>query len=408
MSTNYLDRLRIERESNEAIDTYKAQQEIRRRIAELDVQKIDFPVAALPPRIQEFIQAFKTVWHVPADHYGLAILTAAGAAIGNSARIDDRGSYHPAVLNSCLVDVPGSGKTPTIKTVLRPFRRLEEEARKEHATAVMEAKLEAAQESGNKTLIVKIPPPQEYLVGDFTLEALVDTLEANPRGAFAWSDEIEGFLSSMDKYRTGKGGDGPFWLSAYTGETYKNNRRNRERPVFIPRVFCPFIGGIQPDLIKKFADDSRESSGFLSRVLFTIPPLSKKQHYHNDRPDTSHHEHWERVIRKIVAVKPNEIRREDDDTTFYVPHEVPMSEEAKAAYEGFYNGLADQINGLAEHDIVKRSTLIKFETHCLRFALILHFLEWASSHPLLSADEPRDGCWPRCHPPHPHRGQHDA
>lgn len=384
---------RIAREMNDeqnnlAIDIHKAQQAIRKRIANLQIRKQDFPLDCLPPRIEEFVKAYMTTFRVPADHYALAILTAAGAAVGNSARIDDRGSYHPAVLYACLVDVPGSGKTPTIKTVLRPFRRLEEEARRSHALAVAIAKEEAKEDK--KGTPAKLPPPLEYLVGDFTLEALVDTLEANPRGALAWSDEIEGFISSMDKYRNGKGGDGPFWLSAFTGETYKNNRRNRERPVYLPRVFCPFIGGIQPGLLSRFGDDSRDSSGFLARVLFTIPPLQPKQHYHNHRPDRMHQEHWESVIRKIVKVEPREVNREQDAATFHVPHEVPMSEGAKSAYEGFFNGLADQINTLDSGDEVKRSTLVKFETHCLRFALILHFLEWASSAPTPESHQTSD------------------
>ena len=381
-----LERELIDEETNRALDLHKVRQAIARRLGNLQIRKIDFPLDCLPPRIEEFVRAYMTTFKVPADHYALAILTAAGAAIGNAARIDDRGTYHPAVLYGCLVDVPGSGKTPTINTVLRPFRKLEEEARQSHALAVAIAK-EDAKEEGKKGVIPRLPPPVEYLVGDFTLEALVDTLEANPRGAMAWSDEIEGFLSAMDKYRNGKGGDGPFWLSAFTGETYKNNRRNRERPVYLPRVFCPFLGGIQPGLLSRFGDDSRDSSGFLARVLFTIPPLQPKQHYHNRRPDRMHQEHWEAVIRKIVKVQPKSITRELEASEFHVPHEVPMSDGAKTAYEGFFNGLADQVNNLEAGDEVKRSTLVKFETHCLRFALILHFLEWASKQPVPETHE---------------------
>ena len=337
----------------------------------------------MPKRIEEFVKAYVSVFHAPADHYGLSLLTAAGAALGNSVRIDDRGTLHPPVLYSCLVDVPGSGKTPTLDTVFRPFTVLEEEARKEHARAEAEAKAMGDEEP--------IPHPAETMVVDFTLESLVDVLERNPRGVIAISDEIEGFLTGMDKYRNGKGGDGPFWLSGYTGQPYKANRRNRGgKPAYIPRVFCPFIGGIQPGLLTSFADDSRDSSGFLARVLFTIPPLAKKQHYHNDRPDRGHTEHWEKVIRRLREITPQEVEVDEAGRSYTRPHIVKMSSDAKKIYAGFVNGLADRINDLEERDLVERSTLVKFETHTLRFALILHFLDWANANPITAAQQPSD------------------
>lgn len=380
--SNYQDPalIRIHAENNQRDELTTAQANVRKRIAELKITKIEFPLDCLPAKIAAFVRAYMDVFKVPGDHYGLAILTAAGAAIGNAARIDDRGTHHPAVLNSVFVDVPGSGKTPTIATVLRPFVKIEAENQMRYAEALADYKAEAKLKKTKEDDSEDEPPsPAETLVGDFTLESLVDVLENNSRGILAWADEIEGFLAGMDKYRTGKGGDEKFWLSAYTGEPYKINRRGRGKPLYLPRVFCPFMGGVQPGLLKGFGDDNRDSSGFLSRLLFTIPPLAKKQKFHNQRPHDKHAQHWDQVIRLIFSVPPSETIVNAGGLELVKPHVMKISPAAYKLYADFYNGLGDRINDLDPTDLTTRSTLVKFETHCLRFALILHFLDWASN-----------------------------
>lgn len=377
---------KVQMENAEAMSITKGSNAIRERIKNLVITKTEFPLDCLPTGVAEFVRAYMDVFKVPADHYGLAILTAAGAAIGNAARINDRGTLHPAVLDAVFVDVPGSGKTPTIGTVLKPFVKIEGEHQRDYDRAMHDWKenaKQAAARNGGKVPADELedepPHPSEMLVGDFTLESLIDVLEHNTRGVLAWADEIEGFIASMDKYRTGKGGDDKFWLSAYTGEPYKTNRRNRGRPVYLPRVFCPFMGGIQPGLLTIFSDDKRDRSGFLSRLLFTIPPLARKQHYHNQRPHDKHAAHWERCVRRLLSVPPKEVTSEFSGRELVTPHEIEMSDDARGIYAAFINGIADRINDLDELDIVTRSTLVKFETHLLRFALILHYLDWAST-----------------------------
>ncbi|MEL6357168.1 MAG: DUF3987 domain-containing protein, partial [Bacteroidota bacterium] len=374
---------------DQLIDIGVRRKTIKNRIANEQIEKIKFPVECLPPRLTEFIKGYMEVYDVSADHYGLCMLVAGGAALGNSVRIDDRGTDHPPVIYDTLVDRPGSGKTPTLNTILRPFVKREIGLRKEYAFK----QLEARQEMANTGQEITVPKPEQVLYNDFTLESLVDGLQASPRGILAYHDEIEGFLSSMDRYRSGKGGDGPFWLSAHTGAPYKNNRRNRERPVFLPRVFCPFVGGIQPGLLTRFGDENRESSGFLARILFSIPDRSHKQPYHNDRPDRSHAEHWEKVINYLFQVQPKEMIDAKDEFADPVvePHTIQMSDAARNLYAAFYNGLAARVNSC--EDETEHSTLVKFETHTLRIALILHFLDWASRMSLLKNQVPSKDLW---------------
>lgn len=345
---------------------------LKHRIANEAIEKKKFPVECFPPVLAEFMKGYAEVYDAPTDHYGLCFLTAIGAAIGNTARIDDRGTAHPAVFYAALVDLPGSGKTPTMETVLKPFLKRERQLLREYQNRLKEAAAEQLA-SGND---VTVPTPEQLLFNDFTLESLVDGLQASPRGIFAYHDEIEGFLSAMDKYRSGKGGDGPFWLSAHTGSSYKNNRRNRVHPVFLPMVFCPFIGGIQPGLLEHFSNDSRDSSGFLARILFSIPPRTIKQPYHNMRPDPGHALRWEMMVNRLFDLKPlvNEFLADGEPNE--EPHIILLDDKAKRVYQAFYNGLAEKVN--ATEDTTTRSTLVKFETHALRIALVLHFADWAA------------------------------
>lgn len=344
---------------------------VRERMKET-IEKSKFPIEALPPVLQEFIKGYMDVYDVPADHYGLAFLTVGGAAIGNAAVIDDRGTVHPPVIYAAVVDLPGSGKTPTINTVLKPLVKREQELQRQYEFKLRQA-AEETMETGKE---VSISTPEQILYNDFTLESLIDGLQASPRGILAFHDELDGFLSSMDQYRSGKGGDGAFWTSAYNANAYKANRRNRKRPVFLPRVFCPFLGGIQPGLLDQFSNDNRDSSGFLARILFSIPGRSLKQPYHNARPDPGHAERWESMIHRIFEVKPIQHEAAGDfNDAREEPNVIQLSSDAQSIYAVFYNSLAEKVN--ETDNTTERSTLIKFETHVLRIALILHFLDWS-------------------------------
>src|SRR5262249_19839545 len=82
-----------------------------------------------------------------------------------------------------------------------------------------------------------------------------------------YQDEMSGWFGSMDKYSGARGAakDRAFWLEAFNGAPYSVNRVGRGA-VFIENLSASLIGGIQPEPIRKLADESMDD-GLLQRLL---------------------------------------------------------------------------------------------------------------------------------------------
>ena len=56
--------------------------------------------------------------------------------------------------------------------------------------------------------------PTQFVVGDTTIESIVDVVKGNPRGVVLWRDELTGWLMNVARY--GGGNDRPFWLERWS------------------------------------------------------------------------------------------------------------------------------------------------------------------------------------------------
>ncbi len=63
-------------------------------------------------------------------------------------------------------------------------------------------------------------------------------------------DEMTKWVMSMDQYKNGKGGDRPFYLSAWNGEpVYIDRAKNMREPIVVPHPFLTVVGGMTPDML---------------------------------------------------------------------------------------------------------------------------------------------------------------
>ena len=70
----------------------------------------------------------------------------------------------------------------------------------------------------------------------------------------------------MSQYKGGRGNDRQHWMSIWSGVQIVNNRVSLSEPIIIDGPFVCVTGGIQPDALDDFIDDSRED-GFSARLL---------------------------------------------------------------------------------------------------------------------------------------------
>lgn len=333
-----------------------------------------FPTEVFPLRCQEMILSYSRCFGAKPEHYGLAMLTVAGAALGNAAWVIERGKAHPPILYSVIVDIPNTGKSPTVETVLSPLKKIEKRLQAENTEKYREYM--AAKAAGQT---IGEPRFREFILNDFTLEKVYSILHSNPRGALVWRDELRGWLGSMNKYSAGS--DETFWMEVWNGNSAKISRvKQGGRSMYIDYPFMCVIGTVQPLILKQFAAGTKANDGFLARMIFSYPDFSKKMQHNAIYPDRDHLERWGAMIEKIYSL-PAEIRTPKDEfeSPTIEPYHIELTEEAQKVYIEFYNKNTDQIN--ESDDEVSQAMLGKFDSYCLRMAVILEVLYWAEVGP---------------------------
>ena len=225
------------------------------------------PRGLLPDLLEAY--AFDQGMTIGADIAGIA----AGALAVCAAAIPDRiqlqvkrhntGWMESARLWVALVGPVSAKKSPIMTTVARPLRRIDSElARQNSNDRGRFDKLPAEEKKQTDA-----PKQTRLLLQDTTIEAAQDILKDSPDGVLCYQDELSGWFGSMDKYSGARGSakDRAFWLEAFNGQSYSVNRVGRGS-VFIERLSVSILGGIQPEPIRKLADESMDD-GLLQRLM---------------------------------------------------------------------------------------------------------------------------------------------
>jgi len=209
-----------------------------------------FPLDVLPLPARGLAEAAARSIACPVDFPAVAILAAASGLIGRSVVLRVKAGYVASVsLYAALVGSPSSGKSPALRAALAPLWALAN-ALHERWRAEMDdwekAKPDERGEPPELTRIVSTDP---------TTEALAPILAANPRGLTVAPDEMTKWVMSMDQYKGGKGGDRPFYLSAWGGEAvFIDRAKHMREPIAVPHPFLTVIGGMTPDMLSTLSE----------------------------------------------------------------------------------------------------------------------------------------------------------
>jgi len=244
-----------------------------------------FPLDALPRPLAFVVQNIATSVGCDPSVCALPLLSAIGACVGNSRRIEIKSGWRePPGLWVAIVAESGQGKTPAIKPILKPIRDRQGEAIKQHAAD--KAKFDIAMEAYERELAAHRksgkgdrpkqpvePTAERCIVSDTTIEGLCSVLSENPRGLLSFNDELAAFFGGIDRYAARAGGDLPHWLTMYDAETLLVDRKTGDkRTIHVKRAFVSLAGGIQPAMLCKSMTEERLASGLMSRFVFTMPP----------------------------------------------------------------------------------------------------------------------------------------
>lgn len=238
----------------------------------------------------------------PPDYLAVAMLSAAGAVIGNKVGIfpyanDESWEVYPALWGGIVGD-PGTKKTPSLLHAHKPLHHLESQAAQKYASDMQAYKQSMLQHekavaawNKNKGTNFKPTPPVEpkrtrYVVHDSTYQALGVILADNPRGVLALADELSGLLQSLDT--AGQEAARGFYLTGWSGTGGYSFDRVGRGSITLDRYCLSIFGGFQPDRVKAYVQftqrGSSKNDGLLQRFQLLVWPDSLGTFHLVDRP----------------------------------------------------------------------------------------------------------------------------
>lgn len=335
-----------------------------------------FPLDVLPIPARDLAEAVALSIGCPVDFPAVASLAAASGLIGRSASLLVKpGYFESASLYLALVGGASSGKSPAIRAALAPIREIGGELHAEWRKALDAWKRAPEGDRGDK------PAPARIDTSDPTTEALGPILAANPRGLIVTPDEMTKWIMGMDQYKGGKGGDRPFYLSAWGGEPVTIDRaKHASEPIMVPHPYLTVVGGMTPDMLGEVSEGRGREDGFSARLLFCYPDRVQRPYSEAGIPEAVA-DGW----RDLAARLRDRPMRDLDKGP--APHVAKMTPEARGAWAAWCQAHRHEQEADDFPDSLD-GAWGKLEAYAARLALILHLMDLAGDPTGPSGGEP--------------------
>jgi Protein of unknown function (DUF3987) len=299
---------------------------------------VPFPTAALPSAVRRYVDASADAIGCDTAMIALPKLAGLGRMIGLSRVIELKpGWIEPAILWIALVAASGTHKTPAIKKATEIVRDFDD---------------------GNAPNR-KNRPCSRFIVNNITMPALFELLADEPDGLLLVQDELAGWLRQIGKSPSGVGTDIGHWLSAWSAEPLRVDRKTGSRPSLnLRRPAISLIGGVQPDTLRRAIGLEHMQDGLCARLLLAMPE-SRPVRWTDCMVPHSVEREMRSVYEQLLLLRPNV----DGE-----PAAIPLSAGARRIWIEFYNGHHAHIETL---DQELRAAGTKSTAYAARFALIV-------------------------------------
>lgn len=336
---------------------------------------IPFPSHLLPSPLQEIVREGSRAIGCDQSFIALPVMSAAGAAIGNTIRlVVKKGWTVPPTTWTLIVGESGTAKSPAFKVAKSAIQRHQKnlierydreladyETAKEAYDAAKKSRKRSDDDPAAKP---QHPVPVRCVVSDTTVEALAPILSHNPRGVLLQRDELNGWLGSFNQYKSTKGADESHWLSMFDGESITVDRKGEgTRPTFVDTALVSITGGIQPAILAKSMNQEHRASGLASRFLLASPPR-RPQRWTDEEITDETQLAFDRLFIKLFEIDFGDGESE--------PSFIGMSSEAKQVWRDFFNRHHEEQAELIGDAAAAWSKLIGYVP---RVALLFHIIK---------------------------------
>ena len=320
-----------------------------------EYESIPFPSEVFPEQIRQIINRTRTCLNFPLDYICPALIFASSVALGNAIAVEiKKGWKEKAIFYMAIVGEPGTNKSSCLEFAIEPLRKIDRDNLKTYKKKLKQ--YEATKNDPDKN--IEQPVYGQIVLSDITVEGFLKQHLNTPRGLAIYADELMGFVKSFSRYRSGN--DEEIWTQLFTGVPIIVNRLHSDS-FSVSNPFVGIIGGVQPGLLRKFAD-GKTDSGFIYRWLFAYPDKRTFSRFQDDEIDDHTMNQWETIIDTIRRIRYN------GKTTV-----IRLSPESYDLYKQWYNTGRETMEHASTSFI---GITTKMERYCARFALILEVLRY--------------------------------
>ncbi len=196
----------------------------------------DFPLGAMPMKIQRIIREANDCYGYPVDYLAGAMLVALGLGIGNTHFARLKGKWdESAILFMALVGRPGACKSHPLNFAIRPFSDIDGVNNSAFQKELAEYNRQCELPMKERTVAHPVlPVNKRFLISDATPEAMMLIHSHNLRGICMWNDELAGWFKNFNRYN--KGSDEEYWLKLYNANPIFSDRKGAKDSVYIGRA----------------------------------------------------------------------------------------------------------------------------------------------------------------------------
>ena len=364
-----------------------------------------FDPVLLPATLKPWVVDIAERMQCPVEFPAVSAMVAIAAMIGRRASVrplqyDDWTEYPN--LWGALIGRPSIMKSPPMKQILTPIRKLTESAREEYNLAMKEYKrqaelanietkhtrrtIESAMNKGEDIEILsdklaletpEKPKRRRYTVNDTTIEALAEVLADNPSGILVERDELMGFFKYLD--RPGQEGARAFYLESWAGNASYESDRIARGNTSIGGACTSILGTIQPGPLGLYLNEAISGGtgddGLMQRFQLAVWPDDPGKWRVVDRyPDKDARNTAFDLFCWLENLNALALGAESD---IFAEFGIPYFRFAPVAQERFHDWMTVRENRLrrgTEHPAME-SHLTKYRKLIPALSLIMHLAE---------------------------------
>jgi hypothetical protein len=332
-----------------------------------------FPVDLLPEPVAQYVTAHADAIGIDVAFVAVPMLPVLAGLIGQARRIQIKRNWiEPSVLWAVTVAESSGGKTPGYIAATAPVLHIEKRLQmqrnhkyQQYLEQLAQWKLDRAKDKG-KPKPEQEAFPDQVIVDDVTMETLVTIHRDNWKGLLLACDELNGWLSSFNLYRSGKGRDIENWLSLHNGGRCIYNRKTDSSRIFLPSTSVSICGGIQPAVAAKtLYTPAFIANGLAARILSVRPP-SKVVRWTDTEVDLSVIQTMNSLAGSLWNIRGTEAAGTQQ------PIDLPFTADARQAYRDYYEQAADVAEQM-EPD--QRNLSLKLRPAAARLALVFSVVQ---------------------------------